>query len=77
MTEQDPRGKTEQRMTIGLIPKGLEDMRELQTFTGLNKSDVVNRALAVYRFVAEELANGNDLLVRNRETGDVERVRLV
>ncbi len=66
-----------ERMSVGLIPRATEDLQELLTLTGLSKTDVINRAISLYRFVGQELAQGNELVVRNGETGQTERVHLL
>lgn len=66
-----------ERMSVGLIPRATADLQELLTLTGLSKTDVINRAISLYRFVSQEIANGNELLVRDGETGEVERVHLL
>lgn len=65
------------RMTVGLIPKAVSDLGELLTLTGLSKTDIVNRAVTLYAFIAQQLAQGNELLVRDGETGQLERVHLL
>ena len=66
-----------ERLTVGMIPKALGDLDELQTLTGLSKTDVINRAVSLYAFVAQQLAEGNELLVRDGDSREVERVHLL
>lgn len=66
-----------ERMTVGLIPRALSDLSELLTLTGFSKADIINRAISLYAFISQELAQGNELLVRNRESGQLERVHLL
>ena len=64
------------RMSISLIPRSAEDLEKLHEKTGLSKTDIVNRAISLYAFVTEQLDSGQDLLVRDRQTGEVERIQL-
>jgi hypothetical protein len=64
------------RITIALIAKAAEDLQALQDRTGLNKTDIVNRAIILYEWADAQLT-GSDLLVRDRETRDTQLVRLL
>lgn len=66
-----------ERMSVGLIPKALDDLGELVNLTGLSRANIINRALSVYVFVARQLDAGNDVLVRDRRTGELERVHII
>jgi hypothetical protein len=65
------------RITVALIRKAGEDLQQLQDKTGLSKTDIVNRAISVYKFIESETEAGNDLLVRNPKTGETQLVRFV
>jgi hypothetical protein len=62
---------------VALIAKSAEDLRRIQERTGLSKTDVVNRAVTLYEFIDGRLAEGSELLLRNKETGETEIVRLL
>lgn len=66
-----------ERITVGLIPKAVADLEQLQDSTGLSKTDLVNRAVSLSAFVTEQLNAGNELLLRNPESGEVSRVHLL
>ena len=51
------------RITVGLIKKADEALDELSSDTGLSKSDLVNRALQLYKFIEDEKAKGNTIWV--------------
>ena len=65
------------RITIALIAKAAENLQALQERTGLSKTDLVNRAISLYEFTDAQDRAGNDLMVRDRETGDTHLVRLL
>ena len=52
-------------------------IEQLHERTGLSKTDIVNRAVSLYAFATEQLASGQDLLVRDRQTGEVQRIQLL
>jgi hypothetical protein len=66
-----------ERITVALIAKATDDLRRIQERTGLSKTDVVNRSLTLYEFIDSRLAEGSELLLRNKETGETETVRLL
>jgi hypothetical protein len=68
---------TADRITVGLCRKVVGELELLQSLTGLSKTDIVNRAVTLYAFVTEQTTAGKDLLVRDGNTGEVERVRLL
>jgi hypothetical protein len=66
-----------ERITVALVRKAGEDLQQLQDRTGLSKTDIVNRAISVYEFIESEAQAGNDLFVRDNETGETQRVRFL
>jgi hypothetical protein len=57
-----------------LIPKAAEDLQQLQDRTGLSKTDLTNRAITVYEFLDAQLSAGNDVIIRDRQTGETNRI---
>jgi hypothetical protein len=66
-----------ERITVALIPRAVADLQHLQDRTGLSKTDLVNRAITLYEFIEGQVRAGQDLLLRNRESGDTQLVRLI
>lgn len=65
-----PGSKTTERITVALIPKAEADLQYMLDETGLSKTDLVNRAISLYRFVEESTAAGKEVLVRDKTTGE-------
>ena len=65
------------RITVGLIPKSDLALNKLVELTGLNISDVVNRALQMYSFVEEETAIGVQFCTFDPDTRELERVKFL
>lgn len=63
-----------ERLHVLLTPASSDALGKA-TSNGVSKTDVVNRAIQLYTYVAESQAAGSDLLLRTPE-GEVERVRL-
>jgi hypothetical protein len=66
-----------ERITVALIPKAAEDLQELVDRTGLSKTDIVNRAISLYEFFESQLQADNDLIVRDKKTGENQLVRFL
>jgi hypothetical protein len=65
-----------ERYSVTLVPAAVQAVRELTELSGLSKSDVINRAVQVYAFLAREMADGRQVLLRT-EDGSLERVHIV
>ncbi len=65
------------RITVALIPQSASDLQALQERAGLSKTDLVNRAITLYEFIDAQLREGNDLIIRNKETGETQLVRFL
>jgi hypothetical protein len=59
-----------ERITVALVPKAAADLQYLLDDTGLSKTDLVNRAISLYKFVEESLAAGREVIVRDKATGE-------
>ena len=65
------------RITVALIPQAATGLQALQERTGLSKTDLANRAIALYGFVDSQLRDGQDLILRDRKTGETQLVRFL
>jgi len=65
------------RITVALIPQASDDLQRLQDRTGLSKTDIANRAIILYEFIDSQLKAGRDLLVKDKETGESQLVKLL
>ncbi len=77
VSEGGGQSQSADRVTVALIPKAVEDLQRLQDRTGLSKTDIVNRAISVYEFVDAQVLAGNDLIIRDRKTGETQILRLL
>jgi hypothetical protein len=66
-----------ERITIALIPKVGDELRRLVARTSLSKTDVVNRAVTLYEFIDAQQRAGQEILIRNKETGETQTVVLL
>ena len=66
-----------ERITIALIPKVGDELRQLVARTRLSKTDVVNRAITLYEFIDAQQRAGQEILIRNKETGETQTVVLL
>jgi hypothetical protein len=59
-----------ERITVALVPKAAADLQHLLEATGLSKTDLVNRALTLYRFVQESIDADREVIIRDKATGE-------
>ncbi len=52
-----------ERITVALTTRGARELQRLRQWSGLSKTDVVNRALSLYHFVADQEQAGRQLAV--------------
>ncbi len=66
-----------ERITVALIPKVAEGLQRLQSRTNMSKTDIVNRAITLYEFIEAQLYADQDILIRDRNTQEVQSVMLL
>jgi hypothetical protein len=66
-----------ERITVGLIPKVVKELNDLQQNTGMSKTDLVNRAVSLYSFIQGRLAHGEELRLFNPNDRQEQRVHLL
>ena len=65
------------QITVPLIPRAWNELLRLQDRTHLSKTDVVNRAITLYAFIDERTRAGQEILIRDKETQEIQLVRLI
>jgi hypothetical protein len=65
---------TARRSTVSLTVPNEAAVRDLAAATGLNKTDVINRAIRLYLLVHRAESRGGEVLVRHEADGEVQRV---
>ncbi|HEY4853508.1 MAG TPA: hypothetical protein VII22_22195 [Streptosporangiaceae bacterium] len=63
-----------ERITVALIPKAAADLQRLQDSTSLSKTDLVNRAITLYALIDAEQSAGRDVLIKDNESGEINRL---
>jgi len=82
-TQEEADGKEEavrhqpERITVALIRQSADDLQHLQDKTSLSKTDLVNRAITLYEFIDSQLRSGQDLILKDRKTGETQLVRFL
>ena len=66
-----------ERITIILIPQASERLQRLEQRTDLSRTDLANRAITLYEFVDAQLRDGQEMIARNKETGEIRLVQLL
>jgi hypothetical protein len=65
------------RITVALIPQSADHLQALQGRTGLSKTDIVNRAISLYEFVDSQMRADQDLIIRDKKTGETQLIRFL
>lgn len=58
-------------MNIALVKESAKALLKLQKDTGLKKVDIVNRAIQLYEFIASELKEERQVVVRDPDGREV------
>jgi hypothetical protein len=67
-----------ERITVSLIDKASRALDAAAKRSGMNKTDVVNRALQVYDYIDSLIAtDDNQVLIQSTVTGEIQRLRLM
>ena len=53
-----------ERVTINLIPRASDALREGMELTGHSKTDYINRAIQAYEYIVDVMSNGGAVLIR-------------
>jgi hypothetical protein len=75
--KQAPPPPASERITVALIPKAVGDLQSLQERTGLSKTDLTNRAISLYEFIDKLIREGKEVLIRDPEESETQRVHLL
>jgi hypothetical protein len=75
--QQPPSPSSAERITVALIPKAAADLQSLQERSGLSKTDLVNRAIALYEFIDAQLHEGKEVLIRDPGKNETQLVHLL
>lgn len=73
--DDEARTQAVDRITVALVRKAGDDLHALQERTDLSKTDLVNRAISLYKFIEDQIQAGNELLVRDPKTKDTQLIR--
>ena len=65
------------KVTVNLIPKAWNAANETTALLGLSRTDVINRALQAYAWLERELAEGSEVIVRSKDGGVEQRLKLL
>jgi hypothetical protein len=59
------------RITVGLTKRSTEELESLHRETGLSKTDLVNRAIGLYKFITDHLERGEQIIIRDPNGNDM------
>lgn len=73
----DEKAPVSERITVALTFAAAKQLRRLQEWSGLSKTDVVNRAISLYHFVAEHERDGRKLALYDPEKDEFQIVHVL
>lgn len=53
------------RVTVSLIPRAAAELADLQQKTGISRTDLINRAISLYAFIAKHGEAGRELALHD------------
>jgi hypothetical protein len=65
-----------ERLTVNLTGRASRALDIATDITGDTKTDAVNRALQVYAYMEQVVAQGGSVYVREAESAELERIKL-
>lgn len=65
-----------ERLHVQLIPKSADALQRAIALERMSKTDIVNRAIQLYAFVAEQTTAGAEILIHHSD-GSSERVHIL
>jgi hypothetical protein len=76
MSHSDAKSKLPEifeKITVNLVERASRSLELAVSFTGYSKTDTVNRALQLYAYLEFERSIGNQILIRDAESGKLSR----
>lgn len=74
--ESPPEPAPSRPLSVALRPRVARELDDLRAATGQTRGELVNHAVSLLAFVTDAGTNA-DLVLRNRETGELTLVRLL
>lgn len=65
------------RVTVNLIPRASDALQRLAELTGDSKTDIINRALHLYRYVEETTSNGGEIYIREPKDSEPRLLKML
>lgn len=65
------------RVTVNLTPRSERALEQATALTGESKTDAINRAVQIYAYLQQVIADDGALYARDRAEGELERLKLL
>lgn len=73
----DRGGSPLERVTVNLTPRSVASLDRLVEITGDSKTDSINKSLQIYAYIQQLLQSGGALYVREPDSEELERLRIL
>lgn len=65
-----------ERVTVNLTPRSSRALMAVVDLTGDSRTDAINRAIQVYHYIEDVLEAGGEVLIKPKDSSEVERLRI-
>jgi len=64
-------------VTVNLTPRSVASLDSLVELTGDTKTDSINKSLQIYAYIQQLLSTGGALYIREPDSAELERLRIL
>lgn len=75
--ERRSRGSALEKVTVNLTSRSAEALDKTIATTGDSKTDVINKALQLYAFLQDHMGAGGLFYIRDPDSSEIERLRIL
>lgn len=66
-----------ERVNVALTARTCIALELVKAITSDTKTDIINRALQTYAYLESEVSDGNEICIRNKESGELQRLKFI
>ncbi|MBI2595876.1 hypothetical protein HYW46_04050 [Candidatus Daviesbacteria bacterium] len=77
VAEVQPEVRKKILVKVNFFEDELEDLKRLAEARGTNMTEALRGAIATEKFLREKIAEGNSILIQNKEVGTIREVLLI
>lgn len=66
-----------ERVNVALTARSCIALELVKAITSDTKTDIINRALQVYAYLESEISDGNEICIRSKDSGELQRLKFI